>query len=113
VSVLLDIFFQLQKTKAQKCQISSVYDSNGVEVFSQDEIKKAHFDFYWGLSSEEPIDLNFQNDLLCSLPRHLSNYQASLCEGAMTLGEISFAVILNMNTNESRGPDGLTVKFFS
>ena len=28
-------FFQLLMTKAQKCQISFVYDSNGVEVFSQ------------------------------------------------------------------------------
>jgi len=55
--------------------------------------------------------LNFQNDLLSSLPRHLSNDQTFLCEGAMTLGKISFAVI-NMNTNESPEPDGLTVKFF-
>ena len=104
-------FFQLQKTKAQKCQISSVYDSNGVEVFSQDEIEKAHVDFYSGLFSEEPIDLNVQNDLLSSLPRHLSNDQALLCEGAMTLDEIAFAV-KNMNTNKSPGPDGLTVEFF-
>ena len=104
-------FFQLQKTKAQKCQISSVYDSNGVEVFSQDEIEKAHVDFYSGLFSEEPIDLNVQNDLLSSLPRHLSNDQALLCEGAMTLDEIAFAV-KNMNTNKCPGPDGLTVEFF-
>ena len=37
--------------------------------------------------------------------------QASLCEGAITVDEISFA-IKNMNTNKSPGPDGLTVEFY-
>ena len=53
--------------------------------------------------------MNFENDLLSSLPRHLSNDQALLC--AMTLGEISFAV-KNMNRNKSPGPYGLMVEFF-
>ena len=38
-------------------------------------------------------------------------HQALLCEGAMTIDEISFAV-KNMNTNKSPGPDGLTVEFY-
>ena len=39
-------FFKLQTARAQKCQISSIYDSSGVEVSSQEEIERAHFDFY-------------------------------------------------------------------
>ncbi len=104
-------FFQLQKAKAQKCHISSVYNSAGIEVFTQDEIEQAHVDFYSSLFSEEPVDLDIQNDLLSSLSRQLSADQASLCEGALTLDEISFAV-KNMNTNKSPGPDGLTVEFY-
>ena len=39
-------FFNLQRIKAQKSHISSVYDLNGTEVSSQEEIEKAHVDFY-------------------------------------------------------------------
>ena len=53
----------------------------------------------------------FQDDLLSSLSRQLSPHQSSLCEGTMTIDEISFAVE-NMNTNKSPGPDGLTVEFY-
>jgi len=91
--------------------MSSIYDSSGAQVSSQEEIEQAHVDFYSFLFSEEPIDLNFQNDLLSSLSRQLSPDQSSLCEGAMTIDEISFAV-KNMNTNESPGPNGLTVEFY-
>ena len=104
-------FFKLQTIKSQKSHISSVYDSNGVEVFSQHEIEKAHVDFYTHLFSEEPIDLNAQNDLLFSLSRHLSPDQASLCEGQVTLEEITSAA-KKMNTNKAPGPDGLSVEFY-
>ena len=81
-------FFNLQRIKAQKSHISSVYDLNGTEVSSQEEIEKAHVDFYSRLFSEEPVDGTLQDDLLSSLPRHLSPDQASSCEGRMTLDEI-------------------------
>ena len=81
-------FFNLQRIKAQKSQISSVYDLNGTEVSSQEEIEKVHVDFYSRLFSEEPVDATLQDDLLSSLPRHLSPDQASSCEGRMTLDEI-------------------------
>ena len=98
-------FFRLQSSHAQKSQISSIYDSSGAEVSSREEIERAYFDVHSSLFSEEPVDLNFQDDLLSSLSRRLSPHQASLCEGTMTIDEISFA-IKNMNTNKSPGPDG-------
>ena len=104
-------FFQLHSSNAQRSKISSIYNSSGVEVSSQDEIEQAHFDFYSSLFSEEPVDMVFQDDLLSSLSRQLSPHQSSLCEGTMTIDKISFAV-KNMNTNKSPGPDGLTVEFY-
>jgi len=95
----------------KKNHISSIYDSSGVEVFSQEEIEQAHVDFYSSLFSNEPIDFDSQDDLLSSLSRQLLPHQSSLCEGAMTIDEISFAV-KNMNTNKSPGPDGLSVEFY-
>lgn len=104
-------FFQLQSSNAKKNHVSSIYDSSGVEVFSQEEIEQAHVDFYSSLFSNEPIDFDSQDDLLSSLSRQLLPHQSSLCEGAMTIDEISFAV-KNMNTNKSPGPDGLSVEFY-
>ena len=62
-------FFHLQKIKAQRSHISSVYDLNGTQVSSQEEIKKAHIDFYLQLFSKEPIDAALKDDLLSSLSR--------------------------------------------
>ena len=104
-------FFNLQRIKAQRSHISSVYDLNGTEVSSQEEIKKAHVDFYSRLFSEEPVDAALQDDLLSSLPRQLSPNQASSREGQMTLDEMTFA-LKRMNSNKAPGPDGLSVEFY-
>ena len=104
-------FINLQKIKAQRSHISSVYDLNGTEVSSQEEIEKAHVDFYSRLFSEEPMDAALQDDLLSSLSRQLSSDQASSCEGQMTLDEMTFA--LSMNANKAPGPDGLSVEFYA
>ena len=105
-------FFNLQKIKAQRSHISSVYDLNGTEVSSQEEIEKAHVDFYSRLISEEPMDAALQDDLLSSLSRELSSDQASSCEGQMTLDEMTFA-LRSMNANKAPGPDGLSVEFYA
>lgn len=105
-------FFHLQRIKAQRCHISSVYDSTGIEVSSQEEIEKAHIDFYTQLFSEEPIDAALQEDLLSSLSRKLTFDQASSCEGEITLDELTLAM-KNINRNKSPGPDGLSVEFYA
>ena len=104
-------FFNLQRIKAQKSHISSVYDLNGTEVSSQEEIQKAHVDFYSCLFSEEPVGVALQDDLLSSLQCELSSDQASSCEGQMTLDEMTFA-LKKMNSNKASGPDGLSVEFY-
>ena len=104
-------FFNLQRIKVQKSHISSVYDLNGTAVSSQEEIEKAHVDFYSRLFSEEPVDMAFQDDLLSSLPRQLSSDQASSCEGQMMLDEMTSA-LKKMNSNKAPGPDSLSVEFY-
>ena len=104
-------FFNLQRIKAQKSHISSVYDLNGTEVSSQEEIEKAHVDFYSCLFSEEPVGVALQDDLLSSLQCELSSDQASSCEGQMTPDEMTFA-LKKMNSNKASGPDGLSVEFY-
>lgn len=54
---------QLHSSNAQKCHVSSIYDSSGTEVSSQKEIEQAQVNFYFSLFSEEAIDLDFQDDL--------------------------------------------------
>ena len=105
-------FFNLQKIKAQRSHISSVYNLNGTEVSSQEEIEKAHVDFYSRLFSEELIDAALQDDLLSSLSRQLSSDQASSCEGQMTCDEMTLA-LRSMNANKAPGPDGLSVEFYA
>ena len=92
----------MQKIKAQRSHISSVYDLNGTEVSSQEEIEKARIYFYLWLFSEEPIDTALQYDLLSSLSRQLSSHQMSSCEGQMTLDEVTLA-LGSMNTNKVPG----------
>ena len=92
----------MQKIKAQRSHISSVYDLNGTEVSSQEEIEKAHIDFYFRLFSKEPIVVALQYDLLSSLSRQLSSHQMSSCEGQMTLDEMTLA-LRSMNTNKVPG----------
>ena len=104
-------FFNLQRIKAQKSHISSVYNLNGTEVSSQEEIEKAHVNFYSCLFSEEPVDVALQDDLLSSLQCQLSSNQASSCEGQMTFDEMTFA-LKKMNSNKASGPDGLSVEFY-
>ena len=104
-------FFKLEQKKIQKSRINAIYDSNGVEVSSQSEIEKAHVDFYTKLFSQEPIDLDKQNDLLTSLDSSLSPDQSAMCEGELTLNEITNAVN-DLNLGKTPGPDGLSAEFY-
>jgi len=104
-------FFKLEQTRIQKSRINVIYDANGLEVSSQPEIEKAHVDFYTKLFSDEPIDFDKQNDLFASLTNRLSPDQSSLCEGEITLEEITNAV-KGLNLGKTPGPDGLSTEFY-
>ena len=60
-------FFCLESNRIEKSSINSIFNSHGVEVFSQPEIEQAHFDFYRSLYSKEPVNLSLQQSLLSDL----------------------------------------------
>ena len=105
-------FFKLEQRQIRKSRINVIYDANGKEVSSQAEIEKAHTDFYTKLFSEEPIDLDKQSDLFASLSSCLSSDQSAMCEGELTLSEITNAV-KGLNSGKAPGPDGLSAEFYA
>ena len=53
-------FFTLEKTRAQKNKVESIYNSEGAEVFSQEKVEQAHVAFHCTLYSKEPVNLFVQ-----------------------------------------------------
>ena len=104
-------FLKLASQKFEKSFVSSVFNSDAVEVSTLPEIMKAHEDFYSSLFAEEPVDLATQNHLLSFVSRRLSDQDRDACEGALLLDEATEAVGLS-NRNKAPGPDGLSVEFY-
>ena len=84
----------------------------GVEVFSREAIEQAHVDFYSNLFAAENIYLISQQRLFPNVKSKLSDTDRDLCEGAVTLAEIS-AAVKSLSLNKSPGPDGFTLEFYS
>ena len=104
-------FLKLASQKFEKSFVSSVLNSDGVEVSTLPEIIKAHEDFYSSLFAEEPVDLATQSHLLSFVSRRLSDQDRDACEGALLLDEATEALGLS-NHNKAPGPDGLSVEFY-
>ena len=105
-------FLKLERQKHEKNSVTSILDSNDVEVFSLPEITKAHEEFYANLFSPSPIDDNVQKHLLSHVTRRLSKAGRDLCEGDLTLAEATDS-LKKSNNNKTPGPDGLTVEFYA
>ena len=56
-------FFKLENERKEKHDVVSIFDSDGQEVFSREEIEHTHVVFYTSLFSPENID----NDRKCEL----------------------------------------------
>ena len=104
-------FLKLESSRAQKNSVNSVYNSDGVEVSSQCEIERAHFDFYRTFSSREEIDLNLQQELLTNVNLSLAENEIDLCEGNVTLAEITRAV-RGLSPGKTPGSDGFPQEFY-
>ena len=104
-------FFRLERERIEKNFVHSIYDSNGSEVVSREEIESAHVQFYTSLFSSEPIDDNAQSTLLSEVHASLSQLDRDSCEGNISLDELSKS-LRTMNTGKAPGPDGLSVEFF-
>ena len=104
-------FFTFERERIEKNFVHSIYDSNGSEVVSREEIESAHVQFYTSLFSSEPIDDNAQSTLLSEVHASLSQLDRDSCEGNISLDELSKS-LRTMNTGKAPGPDGLSVEFF-
>jgi len=104
-------FFKLESSRAQKNAMKCVYNSASLEVLSQREIEQDHFDFYRLLYSQEQVDPCIQQELLSKINSFLSEDEFNLCEGLVTLEEITRAV-RGLPTGKTPGSDGLPREFF-
>ena len=79
-----------------------------VDSFSSlSDLLNVHEQFYSALFPEDDI----QDLLIFYISRSLAEEHRELCEGFVTLQELTDAVI--MNRNKTPGPDGLTAEFYS
>ena len=105
-------FFKLERERAERNSLSSILDSDGVEVFSRGEIERAHLLFYAKLFSPEPIDGSCKQQLLRGFSSSLSEADRALCDDNISLAELAES-LGGLSLNKSPGPDGFTVEFFS
>lgn len=105
-------FFKLEKERYEKNEVKSILDSDGIEVFTREEIESAHVDFYTHLFSAEPIDPECKEILFHGVNRFLSDDDRVMCEGIVTLAELT-ASLKTMNTNKAPGSDGFSVEFYT
>ena len=103
-------FLKLQSTSAKKNTMSAIFTQSGYEVTSQTDLEQAHFEFYQNLYSNSNTDLTAHKALLDNLHVSLDDLQRSLCEGPLTLAEISKAMHA-MAKNKTPGSDGLLKNF--
>ena len=104
-------FFQLERERSSRSSVSSVLNSDDVEVFTRREIEQAHVSFYFRLFSEDFIDEACKQRCLSGIQLTLSSEQRDSCEGPLSLAEPSNALKI-LNLNRSLGLDGLTVEFY-
>ena len=91
-------FFKLER-------ISSVLNSDDVELFSHTEIEHEIVQFYSHLFSSETIDPLCKQTCFASNENHLDFTQQQSCEGFLSLQELSDAV-------KTPGSDGFSVEFY-
>lgn len=104
-------FFSLESTRAAKNSIKSLYDLNGTEVNTQQEIQHAHWNFYSKLYSAEQIDPQIQNEFMSNVPVSLSDDEKSKCDLPLTLREITLAM-RGLSKGKTPGSDGLPLEFY-
>ena len=104
-------FFKLERERIQRNLISSVLNSDDVEVFSHTEIEHEIVQFYSHLFSSETIDPLCKQTCFASIENHLDFTQQQSCEGFLSLQELSDAV-KTLNLGKSPGSDGFSVEFY-
>ena len=74
-------FFQLEREHSSRSSVSSILNSDDVEVFTRREVEQAHVSFYSRLFSEDFIYEGCKQRCLSSTQLTLSSEQGDSCEG--------------------------------
>lgn len=104
-------FFKLERQRFEKNNLSSILDEHDNEVFTCEEIERAHVHFYTKLFSEQPIDLDCKQKCFEYFAKTLPHHEQKLCDEPIALVALTDSV-KTLNLGKSLGPDGFTVEFF-
>ena len=81
--------FQLERERFERNIVSSILNSDDVEVFTREGIKRKHVRFYSDPFTGEPIDAFFKQRCLESVEKSLFPPQRASCEGSLSLDELT------------------------
>ena len=104
-------FFRLEKTRAASNHFTSLFDENGLEKNSRDDLEKILTCFYQDLFMNDSLDLHVQSDIINALEFSLSDCEREMCEGLFTIDEL-FAALKGLQTGKTPGSDGLSTEFY-
>ena len=108
----LVISFRLERERVERNAVTSILNSDEVEVFTRAEIERAHVQFYCNLFSQEPIVSSCKQDLLSGFSCSLSDTDRDFCEADFSLDEL-FNSLNGLSLGKAPGPDGFSVEFYS
>ena len=104
-------FFRLERTCAISNSFSSLFDENGIEKTSQQDLEDILTRFYQALFTRDSLDMQIQTDIIDALEFSLTDYEREICEGLFTLDEL-FAALKGLQTGKTPGSDGLSTEFY-
>ena len=104
-------FFRLERKRFEKNFVSSILNENDIEVMSQRDIEHVHALFYANIFSPDEIDETSKQALFNGLSKTLSADDRDLCEGSLSLAELSVSVG-GLARGKSPGPDGFSAEFY-
>ena len=109
--ILSSYFFRLEKKRSADHWISALRESDGSIVSSPADLSRLLSSFYLDLFTASDTDPCAQSALLGNLSSVLPSDQAVLCEGHLSVTEVSSA-LLGMARRKAPGLDGLPVEFY-
>ena len=104
-------FFCLERTRAISNSFSSLFDENGIEKTSQQDLENILTRFYQTLFTSDSLDMQIQTDIIDALEFSLTDYECEICEGLFTLDELS-ATWKGLETRKMSGFEGLSTEFY-
>ena len=104
-------FFRLEQSRAASNSFSCLFDENGIEKNSQQDLENILTKFYQTLFTKDSLDMQIQTSIIDALDFSLTDHERELCEGLFTLEELLTA-LKGLQTGKTPGSDGLSTEFF-